>query len=1312
MARVFLRRGLLGESGTEQFDVPAGLTPRAIVDAARPKLPASVSLQLARNGRLLEEWDELDVPLEADDEVILSPVTTGIELLTLVVYAVIAAAVSFAVNYAMQALAPRPKAPGVPAERGDQSSATYSWDGVTTSYGQGFPVPIVYGRHGVGGQVIYSNANVAWNGTTDRLDIVLALSEGPVHRVGDVIATELNALGGLGGTPGTGPLPDGIYVNNTLLEAEANAPVRNHLTFTTWSTTPNLAVGSVLQFSVSGSGGPWVGSLQVIEVPSPGTVDIVAVLNAAGVPQQPYTAGTWIRELSSGAVTQVATTSLVTRPNPTPGALVYIRPGTLDQTPLPSDPFRGTATTFAPATAIDQESQEQVFAYTSEEAIEAVSFVFAAPAGCYVQDPQGNLFPYPVEIDVGWRAQGAAAWNSLWGGFTGNTEIRVATLFPLPKYGPQLQVVAGKLNLNGAPVPGPLEVRVRRRSPAAGIGGVSNIVWRNVSFNTGHTLGYPRVALLGLSLAATARFNGGLPNFLVRVEGVKVRVWHPEYGWYPSRVWDKITTGDHAFMRWAPGRNPAWILLDFLTSSWGLGKYITDADIDLLSIFRWSIQCDQTWGLGTDYEGPEFTFDGVFDAPRPAWEIVLAICGAGRAAPVFRNGKIGVAYQYRDSHAAFNGLTPYDVVPEREPLQLITEGACEKVQVTWLPKATRATALNFQFLNEEALWRQDVFPVQDAQSTLDDPTQVTREQYRAEVVQAFGVTRPAQVFREGVFRHRVSRLVRRELSFVTGPWALAAEVGDLFEFEHEVLRPFGTDVPTAMLVVVGGASVTSIVVDHSFSLPADPNTYEVVVRSPDGEPQRATIDMTTHAANGTTLVLVSAVTCDPGAQCVVGLIGKTVETYQVVAITVQQDLKREVRALQWVPEVFDEVTVEEFEAGGETVGLIDQPDALPVSTATGLDDFQVLPQRDGAHVVAFSRSPSAVGRTARLYARSRTTEPWSLLGATETDEIVVRHFLPGTTYTLSLSIDTADGDPPTPDGGTKHTFVAEEFPRFLPPSLSVASAAVTPAGELVVQWAPIESRDLDHYEVRIGDRWNGAAPVYRGTLPRAVIAAPGVSTGGTALVAVRGTGGLYGNPIAATLPTWAPPGRVLQASEDDVVPSPAGGHSGTAWNASDAAIELSGSNLTGTYTALELDVGWQATMHWSVDLYARELDEITVEEAEDSVDSGEAAWRTVEGRAASPFRPGIDDWSTLVDDDERLVDDCGDDEVHGAPAAVGTFTRALVESRFETDGVYGAWAKHVDGPVRARKMQVRVVLDRESIRYQVQVPRLRFAAYL
>lgn len=1293
MIQLHIRKGLIGESGLESVSIPMqpGLTPRRLLDRFRQSLPVSVAVEVAVDGQQQRD-EQLDEPLRDQQEVMLLPVTTsGLEVGTLVVYALIAAGVSFAINYAMQLLAPLPQPPGEGAERGDQTSPTYAWDGIQTNYGQGFPVPWVYGRHGVGGQVIYTGVS-ATSGSgiaDDRLRLVLALSEGPIQAIGDTVATELDGLGGLAGsgTPGAS-LPTEIRVEGNLLGGPTNAAVVVINGLNGWNAGYLASVGSIIEITAPFTTSPVIGILRVVALNNAQTTSFDAIVLFGSV------APGDVAWLVVGPVRFVQTTVVsathIVRPNQNPGARAWIRPGDLDQSPLPAGAFPGTASTFSPAGQLDDFGSEVIYTYEAAESVASVQFVMAFPGGLYQVDPQGNPSAYPVSIGYRWRQVGSQAWRSFYVNGTVNQARAIGSMASMSSLVESFGV--DLMPPGGAPVFGPIEVRVERLTVRGGPSSVSSCVWRNLTVQAAHTMGYPRVALLGLELAAGARFSGGFPQLTTRIDGIKVRVWDATNGFSP-RTWE-IPAAPFDFMTSPPGRNPAWILLDFLTSPWGLGRFLKDADLDLPSFRRWAAFCDRDPSTTSPWGEAAHMCDLVGDSPRPAWEWVMAICATGRASPIYRNGKIGVVYQYRDAHADL-GVS----VPAKTPTQLITAGNCERVQVTWMPKASRATAFLFQFLNEDSLYAQDVLPVEDDESTINDPAAMRKDEYRPETIQAYGTVRPSQVFREGVFRHRVQRLVRRELTFVTGRWALAAEAGDLILFEHELLRPFAADVPMNMAIRTGGTAVTSVVIDHAAA-----GATQIVVRDPDGKPQTRTISAAVVSGKTTTLTLSAAVTCKAGAPCVVGATDKLVQPYEIVAITLQEDLKREVRAIQWVPEIHDEVTPEEFGALGST-DFLGQPEQ---EGEPDFADLRVVPNRDGTHLVTWSRPPSRLGVPVRIYAREDLSGTWQQIGTTEGDQVAYAHFVPGRTYEVAVAAENVAGGPRLPDDGLRLVFVPEEFPPFSPPAVTnVRTVALDDV--LQVEWDDLDVRDLAEFEIRIGTCWTSGEPVHRGRAARVLL--PNPPGGGTAMIAARSRSGLYGTPVLTTLPAWGPRNREQLLNENDLAPSPAGTHSSTQWNA-DGWIELAAGALSGTYTSAEQDLTTQAPYYWQVQADRAEIENDTIDDWTFAIDSGEARWRTLNGRPASPCAPGID-WQTTIDDLPMPIDDLPSTLlVHGHVGETGSHTRVLIESRFEFNGVWTAWKKHADRTVVARKMQVRATLTRESDRYEARVTGLTYAAHL
>lgn len=1199
MIRVSVRTGLLGDE-VEHFELPRAmtLTPRVLLKQVAEQLPKSVPVGVAVDGSLVE-GDELDIVLRDGQNVMLVP-TTGYGAGETIVAVLIQVAISAVISYVAYVLSPRPKPPGVAQDRGDESSSTYAWDGIKTNYGPGLPIPWGYGRHPIGGQVIWADIEASRSGSLgfvdDRFRLILSLVDGQIHRIGDVPAASVDRLGEVSGT-----FPDHVRVNGNLL------------------------------------------------------------------------------------------------PKSTSSATAWLRPGTQDQPPMPA-PFVGVSQTFSPQGELNDVDESATFTFSEAREIAMLGFVFSFPAGLYQQLQSGSLVGAQVLVYVEARlletGQVIQLPFTVLGDMNGSPHVG----YYVETYRIELGV-----GFNPAIFQGPVEITVRRGTPSFGVDYVNSCLWRDLVVMTPHTLRYPQEALLGLELRAGERFSGGRPNVTVRCDLSLVRVWDSVIGWSP-RCWD-VPAAPFDFHTYAPGRNPAWCLLDFLLARWGLGRWLTEKNIDLPAFRRWAINCDQDPNPADPWGEPQYTVDLVGDRPRPAWDWVLAFCAAGRATPVMRNGKISVVYQYRDAHT--DGVV---TVPAKTPTQLITSGNCEDVKVTWLPKKNRPTVYQFQYLNEEEDYSQDVLPVEDDAGNLNDPTAFQTDEYRPEDVQAYGVTRPSQLFREGVWRHRIQAYARRQLEFRAGPWVIASEVGDVFEFEHELLRPFGDDVAVAMQVVGGGLSVNQCVVDHHL----DGSGLQMVWRDPDGIPQRANIVSFVNGTgtNGRPISVVEIVGVGDlviGTACVIGKVDKIVERYEMIATIAEKDHRHFVRAIQWTPQAYDPIAPSEFGASADAealdAGLFDTDggDHLPPRVF----GIRLVAEPDGEYRLAWGRPPSHSKLEARIYVRPRGIDLWVFAGSTDLDELRLRGLRVGESYEVSVCLPNRLGQPVPAELGDHATVAPEEFPPYQLPSLTNVRATVLEHGVLV-QWDELQQRDLDYFEVRSGSSWAAADILARERAPRVVLTNP--PAGAPLLVAARSRSGLYGAITSVPNPGWTPAGHVSALSTADL--APAGTLTDAIWNAATASIELGAGKLQGSYESLEQDLGYQAPFFWRVLIDRREIEELTLGDLDFEMGSGEARWRTLEGRPASPFKPGVD-WQLRLGDLDMPLGDLPDTLLLGGHIGeVGSHTRVLVESRFYVNGVWTNYRQHVDRVVVASRMQVRLALGRRTTGYTVRATALTYEAYL
>jgi predicted phage tail protein len=921
---------------------------------------------------------------------------------------------------------------------------------------------------------------------------------------------------------------------------------------------------------------------------------------------------------------------------------------------------------------------------SGDDQLAVARFIVDFPGGLFTVDSDGDTQSFAVEFRMRWRYQGDTSWQN----FTNGT----FTVLSLSRNAfARTKEVSFPLGVDGE-----IEVQVERLTGAGPQGTASQARLRDVVFQSPYELTYPRVAQLGLVLQASARFNGGLPTIQCRLDGIKVRVWDATNG-FSAPTWNVPPTPFNWHTH-PPGRNPAWILLDFLTQPWGLGEYLSDDDIDLPAFARWAVWCDRDPDPSDPWGEAQFTCDLVIDKPRPAWEWVLTICAAGGASPVFVNGKVSVVYQYSAAHS--QGSVS---VPAKTPTQLFTSGNIQDFNVQWLPRANRPTAFVYQFLNEDQNYRQDVLTVEDEESTINDPTELHKDLWRPEQQQAYGVTRSSQLYRDARRRHRINRLVTRRIDFKTGRWALAATIGDLIEVETEVLRPFDADVPTSAVVLVGGTSVSTITVDHQ-SLPA---TGQLKYRDADGAPgvvnwtaiSTTTVDLTP----ATELTLASSISVDAGATCVFGSVDKLVQVYEITAISLNEDLSRNVTALQWVPAVHDDIPKADFSDGTDLRGAITaasstEPEQLPPDYSVGVER---LP--DGQQRISWQSPALMVGVPKRVYARDDNNQPWQLLGTTENEYFDTTELRANKTVYVSVVPESFSGESRLPDACTLATLQPTEFARHLTPQVN----GVQQGYRKQLEWSPITTRLAEEYEVREGQYWVGARTLYRGTEPKVRWDVPPLTDNVT--ICVQDEDGSQGQVQTQSLTPWSPDGHATFI-DTDIVQDGLGTFD-NCQRVGSTSIELTSGSLTGTYTSEEQLPGFRASFLWRVSIEAQQLDLATVDDVRDRLGSGELNWRTVDAREASRHNAGVD-FTRDVDDATDKVDAYGDELAQGFIGSAGQHTRALLEGRFYDGTSWSAWQQWTDGYRNAERAQFRVVLDRENLNYDLLLHQLRITAVL
>lgn len=1224
MIRLSVKHGLMGDGPVARSALVwrAGLTPRAVLEQLRVSMP-DCDLGIAVDGqRALGEDLDRELPRRCD--LVVGAAPGGIEIGAILLYAAISTAVSIAIGYVASLLTPKPKPPGVPQERGDVTSAVSGWEGATTNYGPGQPIPFAFGRFRLSGQGIYTSvdASGALSGGLARefLALVIALCYGPIYRLGGVVVAEQNGLGGFAGDP-----------------------------------LPLLLI--------------------------PGTIKIGG--------------------------------NLLDSSNVRPGARVWLRPGRNNQSPLPSTPFRGSTATFTVGQELAATEAVAIFTYAATDEIDSLLFTMSFPSGIYGQDGQGNLVPAPVTIEFTWRPVGTTGWRGLFQPQTANP-LAPAQFGAQPVQGATAATVGADLQPFGAggiPVTGPIEVRARRLAPAppppAGVQVVNQTTFRQLGVNQAQLLAYPGIALVGLQLEATGRINGSTPQFTAEVDCGVVKVWDQSLGW-SGECWD-VPAAPFNWMAHPPGQNNAWIAIAWLQADYGLGRY--GLTIDLPAFRAWSIECDREPNPGNPWGEAQYCYDGAKDSPTDAWLVLTEICAAGRAVPLRIGNQVTVVYQYRDAH--FDALV---TVPAKAPVQLFSSGNVEDLQITWMPNAQRTTVLQYQFQNRAKDYAQDMVPVEDLDSTINVANALDPDDVIEEIQQAPGIVRESQLRRDGMYTHRVRRLVRREVTFKASPSAVALRPGDLFELEHDVLRPFDADVPVAMSVAIGGTGITTVVVDHPVSAPGIGVTLEFVARSPDQDPQRADVVTVAPHARGATLTLAGAVDAANGAACIVGKKDKLTQVYQTVNVGFAGDVKVTVRGVQWAPEAFDPLDPVAF--GNQSMIGTQAPRQSSFQGPPVAGDLSVRAAAQGGHLISWT-APGQVGsRNARVWLQDVDTMTWALLAEVTGNQVLVQAFRPWRACRVAVALESRFGQFLPPEACTPFDFTAQEFPPAPPSATRVLTAATYEDNQWLFQWPDSWSRELAYYELRCGGDYGAARVLARTLMPQLLLQfPPATSPSGNVSfwLAQRWRSGLYGPPALLSVAAFVPLGISIKAESDELVTTPPGTLTRLTYGSPGPAktLSITVGEYSGTYVSSELAPGSVANRFWQVRWDSTEADNVLAAAEEGTADDGDAYWGSSAARPPSSGRPGadlsLDPYDAL--DFGAVSDLPSRDTAGGYVGEVGAITDVLIESRFHDGSSYGAYAPHRDRFVNALKMQVRVTLRRLSVSFDRVLTQLDLRTY-
>lgn len=683
----------------------------------------------------------------------------------------LAAGVYVAGSLLINAILPAPKPS---ASSGDLAeSATYGNQGPQNTSLEGVPVPVVYGKNRMAGNII--GIYVESYAKTQYLNMLLCAGEGPVANIDDIRVNDTNI-----------DSYQDILVKTSLGLAIQEPPewfgdsyvpmsIGGVITVPKWDpanpavpTDPLKFIDRVTSQEVDGFRLDFVAPLGLLEIDKKGnqkqhSVELrvfyrmVADSLGTEIPGEP-----WMTGLLSGTTTAGDPNYRYIDPTPNPGEpevplraksvsnvvngsiASIIEPTTITQegdteiSAIPpttiesTDPknLSGTGVTeWDTATWYEEREVEPGLHYPVTETIEETvrPGTYVDGQGVIIDSTTGQVVGQvnPTYVEgVGETSGDPGSFNGMTSVFSAKSRMPVRLTLKSPSGLPQ----------------GHYQIRIGRKddpqyetdeniSDLVQLENIYEIIADNVS--------YKNTATVAVRVKMSDQINS-TPTITFINHGVIIKTWS-------KAINDWV---------WAPSANPAWVLLDMLTNT-RYGGSIPMDQIDLDAFRQWAKYCD------TRPNG-ELEFNAVLDQNMNIWDAMRMVCRAGHAQIVRVGSRFSVIVEKAD--------TPVMMFSEAN---IITDS----FRQSWIGLSERANAINVTYFDRNYNWEKKEVRVV---SPLITPGS---EEITAELT-LYGVTNRERAVADAWLQLNLNNWVTRTIDFEANLDAIACSVGSLILVKH------------------------------------------------------------------------------------------------------------------------------------------------------------------------------------------------------------------------------------------------------------------------------------------------------------------------------------------------------------------------------------------------------------------------------------------------------------------------------------------------------------------------------------------------
>jgi predicted phage tail protein len=419
---------------------------------------------------------------------------------------------------------------------------------------------------------------------------------------------------------------------------------------------------------------------------------------------------------------------------------------------------------------------------------------------------------------------------------------------------------------------------------------------------------------------------------------------------------------------------------DLLTNKrYGLGNYMTNADLDIDQLISDAAYCDELVDNGAGGLEVRHRLDVVIDSRVKAMDLITQLSASFRGLPFYSMGKVNLKIDR----------------PQAYPTQIFGMGNIIKDSFSqkWKSDKERFNMIEVQFLDKDKDYQQETIVVVD-----EEAFETNNEDQKPHQIRLF-VTRMSEAIREGRYALKVSKLIEKIVAFKTQINAIVAQPGDRIELSHDVpqIGFSGT--------VRIGSTTTEINLDREVTIEAA-ITYKLRVIFADDTTEEK--EVTNVPGTYTALTVADAFSQAPAAfdKYVFGQENILTEPLRIVNIERDNADRVTIGAVQYKEDVYTDDTLILPETKYSTLDT-----SFPKVTNIRLDEF-ILKNEDGIVAnyidVTFTKPlisdiPVKSYAFARVYISDNNGVSWILAGETMSEYLRIEmDLVPGTTYKVAV----------------------------------------------------------------------------------------------------------------------------------------------------------------------------------------------------------------------------------------------------------------------------------------------------------------------